>query len=285
MQVEFEEHYYQSKDGLKLHYREYGSGEQAIICLPGLTRNCKDFHDIALHLRPKYRVICPDIRGRGQSQRDTNWRNYNITMYVPDIKCLMEAAGITQAIFLGTSLGGLISMTMAYQDSGRVRAIILNDVGPEFDPKGVARILGYAGRNVHSSNWEDAVIQARDNYQTALTGMPDEFWEGFVRRSYRENSEGIPVQDMDPKIGDAIRAQLKIAGVLKLLRNLRILKQIRGVPLDTGEALRAVSMPCLVIRGGSFGHSVGGNNRPYAISQTRPGSRHHPGPGPCTPAR
>jgi pimeloyl-ACP methyl ester carboxylesterase len=247
--MEYQEHHYQSEDELQLYYREYGSRENAVICLPGLTRNCKDFHEIAVHLCSKYRVLCPDLRGRGQSQRDSNWRNYNITMYVPDIKRLMDAAGIKQAIFLGTSLGGLISMTMAYQEPARVRAIILNDVGPEFDPKGVARILEYVGRKTPVTSWEGAANQAHDNYQTAFTGMPDEFWDGFVRRSYHENSEGIPVPDMDPGIGDAMRGQFKLAGFLKLMRTLRILKHIRGVPLDTWDSFRAVSMPCLVIRG------------------------------------
>jgi pimeloyl-ACP methyl ester carboxylesterase len=247
--MEYKERYFTAGDGLQLYFREYGEGGQAVICIPGLTRNCKDFHKIALHLAPRYRVICMDLRGRGRSDRDPNWRNYNLAVSLPDVRQLMDEAGIGQAIFLGTSLGGLISMTMAYQAPERVRAMILNDAGPEWDPAGIARVLLNVGNPAPVRNWEEAARQARDTYGLALRGMPDEFWTAFARQSYAEGPDGIPVLDRDPKISDAIRAAVKAMKLLKWLRALRLRREIRGVPLDAWDSFRAVTMPCLVLRG------------------------------------
>lgn len=249
--MQYTENFYTSEDGLNLYYREYGHGGQAVLCLPGLTRNSKDFHDIALHLLAGgYRVLCPDLRGRGQSERDPKWKNYNISVYLKDIRRLMDVANAGAAIFLGTSLGGLISMTMAYQKAERIKAIILNDIGPEIDPAGQARILRYVGRTQPVSTWGEAVEQVRATYSPALPDMPEDFWAAHTRRSYRENQEGVPELDMDPKIGDAIRSVTKAANILKYFNSFGLFRVVQGVPLDTWVSFRAVTMPCLVLRGG-----------------------------------
>jgi len=248
--MEFGEQFFQSEDGLRLYYREYGAGEQTVICLPGLTRNSKDFHDMALHLAPDYRVICPDLRGRGQSARDPNWKNYNAGVYAQDVRQLMAAAQIGQAIFLGTSLGGLVSMILAYQSPEKLRAVILNDLGPEVDPVGRKRILASAGKQgAEVTNWADAAEQCREKYGVAFPEMPAGFWEDFARKSYRAGANGVPELDIDPKIGDAIRFTTRAATVLGLLNKLKLVREVRGVPIDPWEAFRAISMPCLVLRG------------------------------------
>ena len=247
--MEYKEHYYQSKDGLRLYYREYGSGGQTVICLPGLTRNSKDFHEMALHLSSNYRVVCPDLRGRGQSARDPKWKNYNIIVYMSDVRRLLVEAKIEQAIYLGTSLGGLISMTMAYQQPERLKAIVLNDLGPEVDPVGYARILSSAGQQVEAKNWQEAAERCREKYGVAFPEMPEEFWNAFARKSYRESANGKPELDIDLKIGDAIRHTAKAARVLGILKSLRLLRTVRGVPLDPWVSFRAIIMPCLVLRG------------------------------------
>jgi pimeloyl-ACP methyl ester carboxylesterase len=247
--MEYKEHYYQSEDGLRLYYREYGSGNRAVICLPGLTRNSKDFHEIALHLSSNHRVICPDLRGRGQSARDPRWKNYNIVVYLSDVRRLMAEANVEQAIFLGTSLGGLISMNMAYQCPNRLKAIVLNDLGPEVDPVGYARILASAGRYNEVQTWQEAAEQCREKYGLAFPEMSQEFWKEFTRKSYREDANGLPELDVDLKIGDAIRFAMKAAKVLRILKSLRLLRNVRGVPIDPWDAFRAISMPCLVLRG------------------------------------
>ncbi len=247
--MEYTEHHYQSEDGLRLYYREYGGGDRTVICLPGLTRNSKDFHDIALHLSSGHRVICPDLRGRGQSEWDARWKNYNIVVYVSDVRRLMAKTNVERAIFLGTSLGGLISMNMAYLYPGLPRAIILNDLGPEVDPVGRARILASAGKSDEVHSWQDAAEQCRVKYGIAFPEMPEDFWMEFARKSYRDDSNGLPELDIDPKIGDAIRVTMKMARVLGILKTLRVLRTVRGIPIDPWDAFRAIRVPCLVLRG------------------------------------
>jgi len=247
----FTEHRYASDDGLSLYYRDYGCSDSrdTILCLPGLTRNSRDFHELATRLADRYRVVCADPRGRGMSDRDPDWRNYNIATYLPDVNRLMDVAGVTRAIFLGTSMGGLISMTMAYQRPERVKAIILNDIGPGADPAGIRRILRYVGRHAPVNSWEAAVAQLRDTYAVALPDRPHTFWEEHVRLTYREGADGRPELDLDLKIGDAIRSSMRVLPALKLLRALRLAKHVRGVPIDAWDSWRAVSVPCLVMRG------------------------------------
>ena len=247
----FSEHRYTSDDGLSLYYREYGGndGRDTVLCLPGLTRNSRDFHELALRLADRYRVVCADPRGRGMSDRDSDWRNYNIATYMPDVNRLMDVAGMTRAIFLGTSMGGLISMTMAYQRPECVKAIILNDIGPAADPAGIRRILRYVGRHEPVNSWDEAVAQLQSTYGIALPDRPRSFWEDHVRLTYKEGADGRPELDMDLKIGDAIRSSMRVIPVLKLLRTLRLVKEVRGVPIDAWDSFRAVKVPCLVMRG------------------------------------
>ncbi len=247
----FSEHRYTSDDGLSLYYRDYGARENndTILCLPGLTRNSRDFHELALRLADRYRVICADPRGRGMSDRDPDWHNYNIATYMPDVHRLLDVAGVSRAIFLGTSMGGLISMTMAYQRPEVVKAIILNDIGPEADPVGIQRILRYVGRHAPVKSWDAAVDQLHNTYSVALPNRPREFWEDRVRLTYREGDDGRPELDMDLKIGDAIRHAMRALPTLRVMRALHLLKRVRGVPIDTWDSFRAVDMPCLVMRG------------------------------------
>src|SRR5688572_3664577 len=146
----FTERRWTSPDGLALYARDYagGDGEQRlpVLCLHGLTRNSKDFDGLA----PKIaalgrRVIVPDVRGRGQSAWDSRPARYNPKTYARDVLGMMDMLGIPSAIFIGTSMGGLITMTAAMMRTKAVAAAILNDVGPAIAPAGIARILSYAG--------------------------------------------------------------------------------------------------------------------------------------------
>ncbi len=247
--MEYKENYYQSADGLKLYYREYGFADQAIICLPGLSRNSKDFHQLALHLASRYRVICPDLRGRGRSQHDPKGKNYNIIVYTQDIKRLMDAAQLQKPILIGTSLGGFISMTMAYLVPERLRAIVLNDAGPEIDPAGAKRILGYSREETTVRNWDEAIARVRENYGHALPGVPETFWAEYTRQSYSEGENGMPVADVDPKVLTSLKSTYMAGKILKLLNAVGLVKKVRGIPVDEWESFRAVTMPCLVIRG------------------------------------
>ena len=210
----YSDEYYESGDGLRLHYRDYrpqgGADEQPpVFCLPGLTRNCRDFGAIAHHLShdlsPGRRVIAPDFRGRGLSDYDPEWRNYHPLTYVRDVEKLVAELGFERIACLGTSLGGLVSMTLNQRRPQLVDRVILNDVGPEVAPEGLARIMGYAGKSPEVRSWEDAVALSKANYGVAYPDLSDEDWLAYAHTGYREDEQGVPRLDCDPKIGDALR--------------------------------------------------------------------------------
>ncbi len=166
-EMSYTEHHYRSPDGLNLYYRSYGSGENVVVCLPGLTRNCKDFEKLAGHLGATWRVITPDLRGRGQSEHDPQFRNYHPGTYVKDTWALLDELNIERVAVIGTSLGGLMAMIMADQQPHRLRGVVLIDIGPELPPAAVARILQYAGRSPAAENWDLAAGQVQRAYELA----------------------------------------------------------------------------------------------------------------------
>ncbi|MCJ7558783.1 MAG: alpha/beta hydrolase [Gammaproteobacteria bacterium] len=247
--MSYSEHHYRSNDGLKLYYRVYGSNENVLICLPGLTRNCKDFEKLAEHLASGWTVITPDLRGRGQSEHDPKFRNYRPGTYVSDTWSLLDSLGLTRVVVIGTSLGGLMAMIMADQQPQRIRAVVLNDVGPELPPAAVARILTYAGRTPPADNWDLASEQVRQAYALAYPKESADFWRDFTRLSYRQVDSGKVEPDIDPAIGEALR---KSRGILKFLQWLRkhgLKRKVGGVNIDTWDSFRAISMPCLLLHG------------------------------------
>ena len=138
------------RDGLRLHYRDYpgAADKPPLLCLPGLTRNARDFADLAERYSPRFRVIALDFRGRAASDYDPVPARYNPMTYAGDVIELLDKLGISEAIFVGTSLGGLVTMVIAATASQRIAAAIINDVGPDVDPGGISRILTYVGKDV-----------------------------------------------------------------------------------------------------------------------------------------
>lgn len=204
----WQDRYFASADGLRLYYRDYPAGEPGrlpVMCLPGLTRNSRDFEVVAARLQRTRRLLNPDLRGRGRSQHDPNWSNYHPGTYVGDLARLLEDAGVDKVILLGTSLGGILSMLIAASMPQVPAGVILNDVGPEVAPEGLQRIAQYVGRHTPVDSWEQAVAQARATYGLALPGLSDAEWRAFAKRSYSE-VDGRPRLDMDPMIGEAVRA-------------------------------------------------------------------------------
>jgi pimeloyl-ACP methyl ester carboxylesterase len=201
------ERYYTSSDGLRLFYREYPAatpGRLPVLCLPGLTRNSRDFDHVARQLQPTRTVLCADLRGRGRSQHDPHWLNYHPGTYLADIAQLLLDAGVTRCILLGTSLGGILSMFLTATQPALVAAVILNDIGPEVAPEGLARIAGYVGKSTPPVTWSEAAATVRATYQAALPGLNDAQWLDYARRTYTD-VDGVPKLDMDPRIGDAVR--------------------------------------------------------------------------------
>ena len=199
--------FFESEDGLKLYYRDFGAANAGtpVICLPGLTRNSRDFEDLANYLSDRRRVITCDFRGRGYSEYDENWENYHPLTYVQDTWTLLDHLGIEEIIVVGTSLGGLCAMVMATTQGDRVAGVVMNDIGPEINPAGIARVKEYTGRVPPVSSWDEAAAQSKEIYGEWLPGLSDEDWNKMAWRAYRENEKGVPHLDMDPNIGEAVR--------------------------------------------------------------------------------
>jgi pimeloyl-ACP methyl ester carboxylesterase len=243
------EHHYRSHDGLDLYYRSYGSGDDVVLCLPGLTRNSKDFEAIAGHLAPAWRVISPDLRGRGQSARDPKPSRYHHGTYVRDTWALLDELDIERVAVIGTSLGGLMAMTMADQQPNRLRGVVMNDIGPEIPSAAVLRILRYAGRSPPVADWDAAARQARAVYELAYPDMPEKFWLRFVHQCYRSNASGLLEHDADPAIGESLRRAQGTVRIFRSLRRLGLKRRLAGVHIDPWDSFRAVTMPCLLLRG------------------------------------
>jgi pimeloyl-ACP methyl ester carboxylesterase len=202
------EYWFDSPDGLRLFSRVYAgpaAGAPVVVCLHGLMRNGRDFEELAAHLAGRYRVIVPDVRGRGLSARDLNFNNYQLPVYLKDLLTLLTGLGAARANIIGTSMGGLMAMLLAATQPALVAGLVLNDVGPEVDPAGLERIRGYAGKGAPVSSWPEAITQVRSTYGAALPGLSDARWEKIVRLSYRANAQGVPEVDADPRISEPLR--------------------------------------------------------------------------------
>jgi pimeloyl-ACP methyl ester carboxylesterase len=238
--AEYRDVYYTSTDGLSLYARDYpcqssGIAEPGtVLCMHGLTRNSADFAGLAAHLSEKYRVISVDNRGRGLSEYDRNVANYTPATYVQDMFTLLGKLDIDQVILCGTSMGGLMSFMMAAMQPERVRGVIINDIGPEIDPRGLERIKGYVGRSGPVGNWDEAIAQAREINEQAFPDFTAQEWEDFARGIYREEN-GIPVLAYDPAISRPMNDD-----------------QSNAVPPDLWPLFDAITaIPILVIRGES----------------------------------
>ncbi len=205
----FSDRFWTSADGLTLHARDYaaasGAAKVAVICLHGLTRNARDFEDLAPRLAAGgRRVLALDMRGRGQSQWDPQPLRYQPAVYAGDVLALMDAAGIARACFIGTSLGGLVTMAIASLRPLAIAAAALNDVGPELAPEGLARIGGYTGQGPKVADWQGAADYARFINAAAFPHYGPAQWAAFARRLFRDK-DGAPVLDYDPDIALAFK--------------------------------------------------------------------------------
>jgi pimeloyl-ACP methyl ester carboxylesterase len=202
--------FWTSADGLSLYARDYagaaGPARLPVICIHGLTRNSRDFEEVAPWIAARgRRVLAIDVRGRGRSDRDTNPLNYQPPVYAGDVLALMAQAGIARAVFVGTSMGGLITMVVAAMNPVAVAGAVLNDVGPELSPVGLGRIMGYVGEQKTIRTWDDAADYAASINGVAFPGAPRAHWEAFARRIFRERDGALEL-DYDPNITAPFRA-------------------------------------------------------------------------------
>ncbi|MCO5159798.1 MAG: alpha/beta hydrolase [Mesorhizobium sp.] len=208
----FEDFYYSSTDGLRLHARIYGERHAAslpAICLPGLTRNAADFHELALflsrHPRSPRQVVAFDYRGRGRSDHDRNWKNYDVLVESGDILAGLAAMGIEHGAFIGTSRGGVIVHVLAAMRPTALKAVVLNDIGPVVDGAGLAQIRAYLERAPKPKTLAEAVEISRVAQKDNFSALADADWERMARAYYREEN-GALVPDFDPALLNTVTA-------------------------------------------------------------------------------
>ncbi len=232
----YENLYWWSNDGLRLHARDYPGGEPGrppILCLPGLTRNARDFDALAALLAGRWRVIAVDFRGRGESAFAKDPMSYVPLTYVQDVEALLTEQGIDRYVAFGTSLGGIVTMLMGGPARGRMVAALLNDVGPEIDAQGLSRIRGYVGKASVFPTWMHAARCVAENNADVYPDWSIEDWLAMAKRLYRLNSAGRIVLDYDMKIAEPFRVPGNEAGP------------------DMWQALGSLrDVPTLIVRGG-----------------------------------
>ena len=202
---------FNSADGLRIHYRDYDGPHQRppILCLPGLTRNARDFEPIADRFAGEWRVFSMDLRGRGQSDFDPNPDNYLPSVYAADVLKFLDQLGIADAVFLGTSLGGIVTMAVAGTDNERIAGAMLNDIGPEIDQAGLDRIGSYVGKQANYGSWAEAAAAVEQRHHDKFPRWDGADWDRFVRRICREGPDGSIHFDYDMAIADNFRLAQK----------------------------------------------------------------------------
>jgi len=230
----WESRYWWSRDGLRLHARDYAprdpaaaAGRPPILCLPGLTRNARDYHVVADRLSAAWRVLAVDFRGRGDSGYAKDPMSYVPLTYVQDIEALLTEIGADRYVAIGTSLGGIVTMLLAGAAREQMAGAVLNDVGPDIDPAGLARIRGYVGRSHTWPTWMHAARAVAEANGDAYPDYAIGDWLAMAKRLYRVNAAGRIVLDYDMKIAEPFRVPGNEAGPDMW----RALDQLKGRPV------------------------------------------------------
>lgn len=194
--------FFTSDDGLTLYARDYAgpaADAPVIVCLHGLTRNSKDFDGLARHLSSRARIIVPDTRGRGRSERATDITTYQPERYVTDVIRLLDVLSIAHVHLVGTSMGGLMSMLLVARIPERIGSMVINDIGPQVEPAGIRRIMGYVGHGTAAATWEAAAANIRAVNAEAFPDFSQRDWEDMARNLHVQIDDKI-VLDYDPAI-------------------------------------------------------------------------------------
>jgi pimeloyl-ACP methyl ester carboxylesterase len=207
---ESEDIYYRSHDDLLLYARKYGSDAapgRPLICLAGLTRNGRDFHDLAValstHPTRARTVYCLDYRGRGRSEWDKDWRNYSTYVEALDVASFLTLRNLDNVGVLGTSRGGIITMLLAVMRPSAFGCAVMNDIGPVIETAGLARIMGYAGKIPVPAGWDEAASLVREINMRQFTALDDDGWMKLARQLFNE-ADGRPAAAYDPNVGKAL---------------------------------------------------------------------------------
>lgn len=207
MGVGYADGYWLSDDGLRLHYRDY-PGDAArvpLLCVPGLTRNARDFEGVAARLAGERRVIVAELRGRGESAWAKDAISYAPPVYLQDLRALIAGLGLARLAMFGTSLGGLLAMMVAASAPGLLAGLLLNDIGPVIEEAGLARIRGYVGRGTSWPTWLHAARGLAEVHGAAYPGYAAADWLLMAHRLCRPTPQGRIVADYDMRIAEPFR--------------------------------------------------------------------------------
>jgi pimeloyl-ACP methyl ester carboxylesterase len=202
--------FYTARDGLRLYARHYpapGARRRPVVCLAGLTRNGRDFHDLATVLsdprgHPRD-VYCIDYRGRGRSERSPDPATYTIMTELADVLDVMALAGLTNVGLIGTSRGGLIALAMAAMRPAALGCVVLNDIGPVIERDGLVRLVAYVGRVPLPNTWAEATQLVKSLNARAFPRETDATWASYARQVFDER-DGRPAPSYDPALSKSL---------------------------------------------------------------------------------
>ena len=201
--------YWQSEDGLKLHYRDYPGRDDRppILCIPGLTRNARDFEPVADAFAGEWRVIVVNLRGRGDSDYAKDAGTYLPIFYARDIVALLDQLGLAKVVVVGTSLGGIVTSLIAIEHAERLAGVVLNDIGPVIEEGGLARIREYVGQGRSFPTWMHAARALRENMGEAYPDYEISEWLRLAKRLMAVGSGGRIAFDYDMRIAEPFSAE------------------------------------------------------------------------------
>ena len=221
--------YWDSADGLRLHYRDYAgpADRPPILCIPGLTRNARDFEGVAERLAGEWRLICVELRGRGESGYAKDPLTYQPPTYLEDLEALIAELKLERFVLFGTSLGALMAMMLAAANADRVAGAVLNDIGPDLEPRGLDHIRSYVGR---ARDWPTWLHAARFIAEAQADRYPDweiDQWLVYAKRLCKLTPTGRIVYDYDMRIAEPF----KLAGPVTEVDLWPYFRALANVPL------------------------------------------------------
>ena len=193
-----------TSDGLKLAWAEEGAG-LPVLCLPGLTRNAADFDELAAALGGRFRLIRLTLRGRGTSDRDPDWKNYNVAVEARDVVEFLDFLRLPKVTIVGTSRGGLIAMVLAATVKDRLAGVLLNDIGPVLEAEGLANIMSYLGVPPKAKTHAEVVLALEARMGDRFPQLPPEKWLSLAERWFDQGPDGL-VLNYDPRLREALEA-------------------------------------------------------------------------------
>jgi pimeloyl-ACP methyl ester carboxylesterase len=217
-------------------YKEWGDprNPKVLVCVHGVTRISDDFDALARELSGEYRVVCPDVVGRGRSGWLRDPQHYQVPQYVSDMVTLLARVDAETVHWFGTSMGGLIGMALASLPDSPVRKLVLNDIGPVLNAAALARIGEYIGKKVRFSVFDDAVRYIRE-ISPGFGPHTDDEWRKLAADALRQDKDGQWVRNYDLRLAHAIKSAT--------------LESVRQAEVMLWTAYDAITCPTLLIRG------------------------------------